>query len=99
MLANWIAEAQSPLGRLPDAVQPAQWVAQRFLRWWKERVADEFAGAESAVAAVRAELDQLGGWSNPQLGEALHELTHATEALASLRPLLGLEEAETDEPT
>jgi len=93
VLANWITQAATPPGELAPGTEPARWIAQQFLRWWQPLVADELAAAEAAVAGVRAELHRLGGWSNPQFGEALHELTHAGDALAALRSVLGIEEA------
>ena len=42
-----------------------------------------------ATQKIRSELEQLGGWSNPQLGEAMHELIHLSDALAELRAALG----------
>jgi hypothetical protein len=90
VLAKWIAQATDPPGELAPGTDPARWVAQQFLRWWQPQVADELAAAEAAVAGVRAELDRLGGWSNPQLGEALRELIHAGDALATLRSAFGL---------
>ena len=94
VLANWISQATSSPGRLAPGIDRARWVAQQFLRWWRPQVADELAAAEAAVAAVRRELDRLGGWSNPQLGEALHEVIHASHALAGLRSALGLDAEE-----
>ena len=37
VLANWIREANSPEGKLVDGVDPANWVAKRFLEWWKDK--------------------------------------------------------------
>jgi hypothetical protein len=90
VLANWITQATAAPGELAPGTEPAQWIARQFLRWWQPQVAGELAAAEVAVAGVRANLDGLGGWSNPELGEALHELIHAGEALAALRSALGL---------
>jgi hypothetical protein len=33
-------------------------------------------------------LERIGGWENPELGEAMHELTHLSDALAELRETL-----------
>jgi hypothetical protein len=87
VLANWISEAISPAGQLPPGVSRSQWVAENFLRWWRNdvegRLGDSLQQAEGAMAAIRSELDRLGGW--PQFGEALHECTHLADALADLR--------------
>src|SRR5688572_24484906 len=90
VLAHWIREALSPIGRLAEGTDPAAWVASQFAEWWRGRVADSFADAERAASAVREELIRLCGWSS--FGEALHEVTHLTEALADMRGLLGLPE-------
>src|SRR5947209_4409933 len=94
-LANWIAQATTPPGELPPDTDPAQWVAQQFLRWWLPRVEDELGDAGSAVLGAWRELERLGGGSNADLGEAMHELIHARDALGTLRGLLGLP---TEEP-
>jgi hypothetical protein len=77
----------------PDR-DPAKWVAQQFLRWWHPRVLDEPTNAESAVMRAWRELERLGGWSNHDLGEAMHELIHARDALGTLRAVLSLPAAE-----
>jgi hypothetical protein len=94
VLANWINQATSPPGRLASGIDPAAWIAAQFLRWWQRQVADELDAADAAVTAARRELERLGGWSNLQLGEALHELVHAHDAVTALRSALGLSAAE-----
>jgi hypothetical protein len=90
VLANWIAEATTPPGSLPPGTDAAQWIAQQFLRWWQSRVSSELDDAESAVKQAWQELERLGGWSEGDLGEAMHELIHARDALSALRVMLGL---------
>jgi hypothetical protein len=89
ILGNWIAQANSTEGRLADGIVPSDWIADRFLQWWRSEVEGDLSDAEAAVAATRSALEELGGWSNQQLGDAMHELIHATDALASLRVALG----------
>jgi hypothetical protein len=89
VLTNWISQAATPPGELPPGTDPARWVAQRFLQWWRPQVSDELGAAEVAVAGARSELERLGGWSNPELGNALHELIHVSDALAALRTAFG----------
>jgi hypothetical protein len=91
VLANWIARAMDGPGQLADGVEPAQWVARNFLHWWQTDIEGDVADADRAIAAARAELIALGGWKNSQLVEALQELTHASEAIGSLRSTLGVE--------
>jgi hypothetical protein len=90
VLANWIEIALTPPGSLPPDVAPARWVAEKFLRWWRndfEESLDQSIGqAEIALARVRSELDRLGGWD--KFGEALHECIHLGDALAELRAAL-----------
>jgi hypothetical protein len=97
VLANFIAQATGPPGELSPGIVPARWVAQQFLRWWYPQVADELSDAESAVMRSWRELERLGGWSNKDLGETMHELIHARDALGTLRGMLGLL-AESQDP-
>ena len=85
VLANWIAQTSPEFGKLADGVDPASWVAKQFLTWWQPRVEESLADAERAIEAARTELVRLGGWNDARLGEALHELTHATDAISDLR--------------
>lgn len=94
VLTNWLTEATTP-PPLPDAIAPAEWVATHFLRWWQPQIEDELSSAELAVSRTWNELESLGGWSNPQLGDALHELIHARDALSALREAFGFTESES----
>ena len=97
VLANWIGQATSEPGQLVEGLNPATWVAQRFLSWWRsEGVERPLGDAELAVQGIHSELERLGGWKNPQLGEAMHELIHLHDALAELRRALGLAIADPD---
>jgi hypothetical protein len=87
ILANWIEQALSSMGHLPEGVSRSTWVAERFGEWWRERVGDTLADAERAASSVRQELMRLGGWE--PFGEALHELTHLDDSLGEVRKLLG----------
>jgi hypothetical protein len=90
VLANWIKQATCPPGKLADGVDPAKWIAERFVAWWQSKIEYCLADGELATARARAELQRLGGWENEQLGEALHELIHIGDALSDLRVALGL---------
>ena len=87
VLRNWLDQAMSPAGRLPEGVDPAAWVAQNFIAWWGRQAGGSLGDAEAAAARVRGQLNDLG---YPELAEALHELTHVQDALADLRRELGL---------
>jgi hypothetical protein len=89
VLANWIAQAYSTEGQLAEGVAPSEWIADRFLEWWRSELESDLSDAEVAVSATRAALEQLGGWENQPLGDAMHELIHVDDALASLRAILG----------
>jgi hypothetical protein len=92
VLSNWIREAMSPEGELlPMGIEPAAWVAKRFLEWWQDKaVASAVEDAECAMESIRDELTRLGGFDNPELGESMHELTHLTDAIGEIKHYLGL---------
>ncbi len=90
VLANWIEQALSPSGRLPEGVTPAGWIASRFAEWWRGLAGDPVADAERAALGVREELMRLGGWG--AFGEALHEMIHLRDAPSELRGLMRLPE-------
>src|SRR4051812_14056816 len=88
VLANWIEQATSPIGRLADGVEPSDWIANQFIKWWKSQVEGSLGDAEGASYRLREELARI---NDPgRMGEALHELTHIQDALADLRYRLGL---------
>jgi hypothetical protein len=92
ILANWIKQATEPLGMLAEGVEPSQWVAEMFLRWWRQEALSSLSDAELAASRLRAELQRLGGWNNNQLGDAMEEMTHLEESLAFLRTSSGITE-------
>ena len=40
VLVNWIGQALSPLGQLPQGTDAAEWIACRFAEWWRERAGE-----------------------------------------------------------
>jgi hypothetical protein len=99
VLSNWIQQATSSPGQLAEGVDPSRWVAQQFLKWWRnEGVERPLADAEGASHRIRSELERLGGWSNAELGEAMHELIHLKDALADVRLAIGLASDDMDPP-
>ena len=99
VLSNWIREALSGEGELlPNGIEPARWVAKNFLRWWQAQGVDPWIeDAEGAACRLRRELESLGGFNNPDLGEAMHAVIHLDDALADIRRALGMiKEEETN---
>jgi hypothetical protein len=88
VLANWIRQALSPPGQLPEGTDAAEWIACRFAEWWRERAEYALGDAEMASSAIRDELTRLDGWES--FGEAMHEQCHLQDALGDLRTSLGL---------
>jgi hypothetical protein len=88
VLTTRFEQALSPIGRLPEGITPAAWVAANFAAWWRDRVRDAIGDADRAASAVREELMRLGGWET--FGEALHEMIHLQDALGDLRGLMRL---------
>jgi len=101
VLANWIEQALSPVGKLPSEMRPARWVAINFLHWWRTdieaRLDETLSEAESALTAVRNDLKSRGGWD--EFGESLHELIHLADALSTLRQALLPESERRSEDT
>lgn len=98
VLANWLAQAIGSEDRLPQGTTVAVWVAQRTAEWLSTTASEVLADAEAAADRLRAALEQLGGWNNPQLLNAMDELTHVSDALADLRSNFGLQAKGHDEP-
>ena len=88
VLRNWIDQATSPEGAIPDGTDRARWVTDNFIAWWRKQVGDSLGSAEVAANRLRQELERLG--HPTEFDEALHELTHVQDALRDLRHDLGL---------
>ena len=100
VLANWLREANSSVGKLSGDVTSAEWVAKRLVDWLKNETKEPLESAETALQIVRKELTRFGGWNNKELGEALHELIHIEDSLGDLRSLLDLAKGTTpDKPS
>lgn len=104
VLANWIEQALSPIGQLPEGTAPASWIAARFMEWWRQSLREALndidgtvSNAERATEAVRKELIlRLGGWES--FGDALHELIHLRDALGELRGIMKLSQQTDAQP-
>ena len=88
ILRNWLQQAMATTSRFEEGIDPAAWVADNFIAWWRNQVEDSLNDAESAASRVRDELSYLG--FPEEFGAALHELTHVQDALGDLRQRLGL---------
>jgi hypothetical protein len=57
-LRNWLREAQSPLGSLPEGMDPVEWAVRRFLASWAGPIRVAIEGLEedpqSALKASKA---------------------------------------------
>ena len=94
VLSNWISQSLDSIGRLEPGIVPADWVAERFLEWFRTQAGDLVGDVALATHRVRAELERLGGWKNSELGEAMHELIHIDDAVNGLKGLLVIHENE-----
>jgi hypothetical protein len=93
VLANWIQQATAQPGQLAEGLDPAKWIADRFLKWWRTDVVERpLTDAEGATQRIRSELERLDGWNNPQWDKVMHELIHLSDAIGELRAALGFTE-------
>ena len=83
VFAAWIAQANSPIGTIPDATDPAEWVADRFLDWWKPQTSDAIVGAEAALDELREQVNALA--SNGVPCETLEAFETLANEIASIR--------------
>ena len=95
VLANWIGRAMSPVGELDASVDPAEWVAEKFIAWWRKQVAESLDYADESASSLREELIRLN--EPERLGEARHALIHVRDALSDLRAELGLIDSSDDQ--
>lgn len=79
-------------GSFKEGIVPHEWVADQFLEWWRSEVESALSEVEGSIACTKKALQEIGGWSNSRLDEAMHELAHAEEALAALTSALCFDE-------
>jgi len=89
VLRNWIDQAVSSSGQLAAGIDPAAWIANNFVAWWRKRIGETLGDAESATARLGDELKRHG-LDGMDFSEVLHELTHVQDSLGDLRRELGL---------
>lgn len=82
VLAGWIAQANSQVGSISDATDPAEWVADRFLDWWKPLTNDAIEEAEAALVELRKQLYDSSSTGIPvETLEAFETLADAIESI------------------
>jgi hypothetical protein len=85
-LRNWLNEANSPVGTLPEGMDPIEWAVRRFIQYWK-------APARRAIEGVQESLDLAKKLCNAGAppGEIKLEIDMALQILGEdLRDHLGL---------
>jgi hypothetical protein len=83
VVANWLREADSPLGQIEHATDKAAWLADRIVAWHAEQVGRALEDLDAS--ALRYALEQLGGWNRIELAEAMEELTHLEDAIGLIK--------------
>ena len=89
VLSGWVRQALSSNGRLADETDPATWVAQRFLEWFRPQVEEALEAVEGTAADIREELQLLRDGTARKFDGVLHEMAHLDDNLAVLRRCLG----------
>ena len=85
-LRNWLREANSPMGALPEGVDPVEWAVRRFIDIWKADARNAIEGVEWNLVRAIALCD-----SQSPLDEIKRQIELARETLQEdLRDHLGL---------
>ena len=85
-LRNWLREANSPLGSLPEGMDAVEWAVRRFIDSWKTRARTAIEGIEESLHHAMALCD-----SGAPLPEIKSEIDLARQTLQEdLRDHLGL---------
>lgn len=85
-LRNWLREANSPIGNLPEGMDAVEWAVRRFIDTWK-------SGARSAIDGVEENLSRAIALcdSGSPVSEIKKKIELALEALQEdLRDHLGV---------
>jgi hypothetical protein len=85
-LRNWLREANSPTGALPEGMDAVEWAVRRFIDSWKTPARNAIEGVEESLDRALALCD-----SEAPLAEIRSEIDLARQALQEdLRDHLGL---------
>lgn len=86
VLRNWLREAHSPLGTLPDGMDVVEWAVRRFIDYWKTPACNAIEGIEESLYRAMELCD-----SGAPLSEIKSEIDLARQTLQEdLRDHLGL---------
>ena len=88
VLNNWLREALSPVGYLPEGTDPVEWAIRRFIAHWQGGARAAIDGIEESRRSA-LELCRAGSFE-----EACEELEFARQRVWELRNELGLYDAE-----
>jgi hypothetical protein len=85
-LRNWLGQANSPIGTLPEGTDPVEWAVRRFIDYWARP-------ARSAIESVEESLDEAmslcdSGASLADIKDAIDLVRQALQE--DLRDRLGL---------
>jgi len=87
-LRNWLREANSPIGTLPEGMDAVEWAVRRFIDTWKAGARNAIDGVEENLSRAIALCDSGG-----PLSKIESEIELARETLQEdLRDHLGLYE-------
>jgi hypothetical protein len=85
-LRNWLQQAQSPIGSLPEGMDPIAWVVERFIAYWAGPARNAIRSIERSLNEARALCDAGGSPA-----EIKAEIEYAMQVIGEdLRDHLGL---------
>jgi len=84
-LANWLAEATSPIGSLPANMPPTEWAARNFISVWRKPVRQALDSIDQSLA------EAISAIRSGQSERAVNILDSARQFVGDdIRDLLGL---------
>src|SRR5687767_14104387 len=86
VLRNWLDQAQSPIGSLPEGTDPVDWTIGQFIDYWEKPVRRGLENLEASLNRVRELCD-----SQAQHSEIRSEIDYAFQIIGEdLRCELGI---------